>query len=74
MEMKKLRKTIVEKHPQYFYHPVKNYWVCKYCDMKVDKPSANHVLVYHSEEFDLEQHMLAHKEGRCKCSGSVMEL
>ena len=72
--MKRMRKTVAEKHAEYFYHPVEDYWVCKYCDMKIDKPSANHVLIYHSEEYDLEQHMEAHKNKKCNCSGSVVEL
>ena len=72
--MKKMRKTVAEKHAEYFYHPVEDYWVCKYCNMKIDKPSANHVLIYHSEEYDLEQHMEAHKNKKCNCSGSVVEL
>ena len=72
--IKKQRKTVVAKHIKYFYHPEREGWVCKFCGLKVKKPSPIHIFTYHSEEYDLEQHMIAHKEGKCKCSGSVMEV
>jgi len=72
--MKKLRKTIVRKHTEYFYHITDFGYECKYCDFKSEELDSEHVIQYHSEEMDLEQHMVAHKEGKCKCSGSVIEL
>ena len=72
--IKKLRKTVVRKHLEYFYHPMGDLFKCKYCEYTSETLNADHIFKYHSEEYDLEQHMQSHKEGRCKCSGSVLEL
>lgn len=72
--IKKIRKTVVEKHCEYFYHPIEDSYQCKFCEYLSESLDSNHILKYHSEEMDLEQHMESHKAGKCKCSGSVLEL
>ena len=71
--MKKLRKTIVERYPEYFFHPTM-YWTCKFCEFRAERPDTDHILKHHKEECDLFQHMEAHTKGKCKCSGSVVEI
>jgi len=67
--MKKQRKVVVNLE----YYFIKRY-VCKICGKVFEKPNTEHITKYHSDELNFEEHMEAHKNGNCKCSGVVMEV
>ena len=44
-------------------------YTCKFCGEKMDSASRDHIEKYHKDEMDFEDHVQAHKDGKCGCSG-----
>ena len=51
---------------EYFYE--KKY-KCKFCDEEFYNINREHIEKYHKDEMDFEDHVKAHKDGKCGCSG-----
>ena len=54
----------------YFY----TRWICKFCKEQFSLATTkservSHIKKYHDDEMDFEDHIIAHKEGKCGCSG-----
>ena len=55
---------------EYYFH---RQWKCKYCDVMFEhfnhEEMKEHIKKYHDDEMDFEDHIKAHKDGKCSCSG-----
>ena len=53
-------------------------WKCKYCDIICEyfnsEEMKKHIKKYHDDEMDFEDHVKAHKDGKCGCSGVEMSV
>tara|TARA_R110002020_G_scaffold249930_1_gene463963 strand:+ start:658 stop:876 length:219 start_codon:yes stop_codon:yes gene_type:complete len=67
----------IEDEIGYFYSiKIKNnttFHVCRYCGKEFKGFSVAHIKKYHSEEMDFAEHIKAHKDKKCNCSGVVYE-
>ena len=54
----------------YFY----TRWICKFCKEEFSSKAhksilQEHIKKYHDDEMGFEDHIKAHKDGKCKCAG-----
>lgn len=61
---------------EYFF-VVRN--VCRFCSTVFNINESKevlekHIKKYHNDEMDFEDHVKAHKDGKCSCSGVEIEL
>jgi hypothetical protein len=47
--------------------------ICRYCGKEFKNLSTRHIEKYHSDEMDFSDHIKAHKDKKCGCSGIVYE-
>ena len=67
----------VKREISYFYSikiiDGKLFYLCRYCGETFKRTSSKHMMKYHMDERDFTEHIKAHKDKKCNCSGVVYE-